>query len=79
MGPGFAQGIGLGLAAAFGHGLGEVGEQNGEPQPERDLNDESFRFAAAFLEYGGRGEQGAAFGDEHDRVLGQRAGIEFFY
>ena len=31
------QRVGLGLAAAFGHRLGEVGEEHGEPQPERDL------------------------------------------
>ncbi len=28
-----AQGVGLRFAAAFGHGLGEVGEEHGEPQP----------------------------------------------
>ena len=27
----------LGLAAALGHGFGEVGEDHGEEQPERDL------------------------------------------
>jgi hypothetical protein len=31
-----AQRVGLRLAAALGHGLGEVGEEHGEPQPERD-------------------------------------------
>ncbi len=30
-----AQGVGLGLAPPFGHRLGEVGEQHGEPQPHR--------------------------------------------
>ena len=39
--PCLAQRIGLGLAAAFGHGLGEVGEQHREPQPERDLQVEA--------------------------------------
>ena len=29
--------VGLRLAAPLGHGLGEVGEQHGEPQPEDDL------------------------------------------
>ena len=33
-----AQRVGLGLAAALGDRLGEVGEQHREPQPERDRN-----------------------------------------
>ena len=32
---------GLGLAAGLGDGLGECGEQDGEPQPERDRADEA--------------------------------------
>ena len=32
-----AQRVGLRLAAAFGDRLGEIGEQHGEPQPQRDL------------------------------------------
>ena len=32
-----AQGVGLRFAAAFRHGFREVGEQHGEPQPQRDL------------------------------------------
>src|SRR5437762_2668515 len=35
--PRSAQGVCLGLAAALGHGLGKVGEENGEPQPKCDL------------------------------------------
>ena len=31
-----AQRVGLRLAAALGHRLGEVGEEHGEPEPERD-------------------------------------------
>ena len=38
---GAAQGLGLGLAAAFGDGFGEIGEQHGEPEPERELRDEA--------------------------------------
>ena len=37
----FAQRLRLRLAAAFGHRLGEIGEQHGEPQPQRDLRDEA--------------------------------------
>ena len=33
---GLAQRVGLRLAAALGHRLGEVGEEDGEPQPRRD-------------------------------------------
>ena len=36
-----AQGVGRGLAAAFGDALGEVGEQHREPEPERDLEGEA--------------------------------------
>ena len=35
LGARLAQRVGLGLAAAFGHRLGEVGEQHREPQPQR--------------------------------------------
>ena len=38
-----AQRVGLRLAAAFGHRLGEVREQHREPQPERDREDEAGR------------------------------------
>ena len=36
-----AQRVGLRLAAALGHRLGEVGEQHGEPEPDGDLDDEA--------------------------------------
>ncbi len=38
---GRAQGIGLRFSARLGHGLGEVGDHHGEPQPQRDLNREA--------------------------------------
>ena len=38
---GRAQGVGLGFAARFGHRLGKVGEDDREPQPERDLQREA--------------------------------------
>jgi len=37
LGLGFAQAGRLRLAAPLRHGLGEIGEQHGEPQPEIDL------------------------------------------
>ncbi len=36
-GPRLAELVGLGLAPALGHGLGEIGEEDGEPEPEGDL------------------------------------------
>ena len=36
-----AQAVGLGFAAAFGDGFGEVGEQHGEPEPDGELDDEA--------------------------------------
>ena len=33
--------VGLRLAAAFGDGFGEIGEQHGEPEPEDDLEGEA--------------------------------------
>ena len=41
-----AQRVGLRLAAPFGDGFGEIGEQHGEPQPERDLAGEQRRAVA---------------------------------
>ena len=46
-GAGFAQRFGLGFAAAFGHGFREVGEEHGEPEPERDLQTEAEGACAA--------------------------------
>ncbi len=39
LGPGLAQGGRLGLAPAFGHGLGKVGEEHREPEPQGDLQE----------------------------------------
>ena len=46
LGAGLAQRVGLRLAAAFGDGFGEVGEQHREPQPEDDLEGEAEMLAA---------------------------------
>ena len=82
LGPGFGplppQRFGLGLAAAFGDRLGEVGEQHGEPQPEDDLKFED-NIAAAGHEVADQddgGERGDDFEHKHHRVLHQRARIE---
>ena len=50
LGPRLAQRVGLRLAAALGHRLGEVGEEHGEPQPGRDLAGEQ-RVARAADEF----------------------------
>src|ERR1700674_1144340 len=46
-GPRLAQRRRLGLASAFGDRLGEVGKENGEPQPDRDLAHEQLVVAPA--------------------------------
>ena len=74
-GPGLAQLVGLGLAPALGHGLGEIGEEHGEPEPEGDLEAEAERLARR---PGRRARPWSAtapdLGDEHDGVLQQRDG-----
>ena len=77
--PGAAQGVGLRLAAALGDGLGEIGEQHGEPQPGRDLAGEA---ALRRCEHESRSEEHGDhgrddFGDEDDRVAWQRRGSSF--
>ncbi len=73
-----AQGVGLRLAAAFGDGLGEVGEQHGEPQPQDDLKLEQDVSAARhqIADQNDRGQGGDDLEHEHHRVLHERAWIE---
>ena len=47
LGAHLAQGVGVGLAAALGHRLGEIGEEAGEPQPEANLDVEQVALVAA--------------------------------
>ena len=70
--------IGLRLAAAFGDRFGEVGEQHGEPEPERDLAGEQ---AVPLPVKRSRSEQsvtssGHDLGDEDHRIADQLARIE---
>ena len=60
----------LRLAAPFGHRLGEVGEQHGEPEPERDLPGKQRLAGAAeqLLDPDDRRHQAADLDDEHHRV-----------
>ena len=70
LGLGLAQRGGLRLAAAFGHRLGEVGEDHREPEPERHLSREQRMAAAAhqLLDEDDRRQQAAGLDDEHHRV-----------
>ena len=73
---GAAQGLGLGFAPAFGDGFGEVGEEDGEPEPDGELGDE------AAVGVGGKnpdgGQHRADQGHEHDGVLDHQARVELF-
>ena len=79
LGAGLAQRVGLGLAAALGHRLGEVGEQHREPQPHGDEPGEHvLRRAGRRRGRGrtGRGEDAADLDHEHDRVADHVARVE---
>ena len=74
-----AQRGGLRLAAAFGHGFGEIGEQHGEPEPEIDLERQSRRWRAAGDEVAQEedgGQRGDDLDHEHHRIADQDARIE---
>ena len=79
LGAGLAQGVGLGLAPALGHRLGEVGEEHGEPQPEGHLAGEERPAGAGqqLLDEHDRRQQAADLDDEHDRVLDLGPRVEF--
>src|SRR5262249_52639621 len=73
----FTKGIRLRFAAAFGHGFGKIGEENREPEPQRDLKAEA---EEACMTRGvddelDRGEDGADFHDEHHWILDHRSRI----
>jgi len=65
------QRLGLGLAAALGHRLGEVGEQHGEPQPHGDRRREE-TVGGVGIEQGThelhRRDRRADQNDEHNRI-----------
>ena len=74
-----AEGVGLRLAASLGHGLGEVREEHGEPQPDRDPEDEAGRrlaLAHERLQPEQRGQDGAHVHHEHDGIADLAPGRE---
>ena len=79
LGLGTSQCIGLSLAAAFRHGFGEVGEEDGKPEPESDLEIEAERglVDGEVTNEIERGDDAAQLNHEHDGVLHHGAGIEF--
>ena len=78
VGAGALQAFGAGPAAAFGHRLGEGGEQHGQPQPGGDGEGEGGRLAGDEVLDADDGDQHRDdFGDEDHRVAHQRDGVEF--
>ena len=73
-----AQRVRLRLAAALGHRFGEVGEEHGQPEPDRDLQLEAELTAAGdeVLDQAERGQHAADLDDEHDRIARHRARME---
>ena len=73
-----AQGVGLRLASTLGHRLGEVGEEEREPQPQDDLEAEAEMVGArrqvAQEEDGG--EERHDLDDEHHRVADHLSRVE---
>ncbi len=66
----------LRFAAAFRHGFREIGKEHREPEPDRELRDET-----AQCWFGGkdsdRGQRRADHGHKHDRVLDHQTRIQF--
>ena len=79
-----AQGVGLSLAAALGQRLGEIGEDDRQPQPDADREREPGRLVAAAQrgaaenldQPADRGDGGADLDHEHHRVADLVARIE---
>ena len=75
-----AQGIGLRLATPLRHRLGEVGEEDGEPEPERDRQDKAALARQRRIDEGAhpldRRDDAAHLDDEHDGVARLDAWIE---
>ena len=70
--------FGLRFAAAFCHSLRKIGEEDGKPEPERDLEAEieALRMDSHAVNEINRRDERSDFDDEHDRVLVKNARIE---
>ncbi|MPL86091.1 hypothetical protein SDC9_32067 [bioreactor metagenome] len=77
-GLGCAQAVGAGLAAAFGERLGEIGEEDADPEPEGHLKGHApARRADGKVAQGEHaGQPGGDGGDEDHRVAHQGAGAK---
>ena len=71
----FAQAGGLGFAAAFRDGFGEIGEEHGEPEPNGQLGDEAALGGDCEAD-ADRGQRRANHRHEHDRVLDHQPRME---
>ena len=71
-----AQRLRLRLAPAFGHSFSEVGEQNGEPEPDRELRDEAAIHRRR--EDADGGQCRANHRHKHDGVFDHQARVELF-
>ena len=73
------QRIGLSLASSFGDSLGKVGEQDGDPQPDDNLEGEA-EISPAVRQVANEDDRRQQCDDldhEHDRISDQRPWIEF--
>ncbi len=78
-GAGFAEGIGLGLAAPLGHSLGKIGKKHRKPQPYRYLQGKPDGFSAHRSNNQlDRSHNGADQSDEDHRVSCQVDRIELY-
>src|SRR4029077_10815757 len=66
---------GLRLPATFGNSLGEIGKQHGEPEPDRQLSNETAQGRLSRKDSNG-GERRAHHGHKHDRVLDHQPRVE---
>ena len=72
-----AQRVGLRLAARFGHRLREVREEDGEPEPDRDLQREADVVATEEVaQKPERRQRASHFNDEHHRVARHPARVQ---
>ena len=79
-GAGLAQACGLGLTAAFRNGLGQVGEDHGDPEPDRDARGERGGDILCPYERAGnrqhRREGGTDLDNEHDGIAPHQPWVE---